>query len=84
MDEALAQYFGEGAEVAQEEAIYPSMPEPIKKCPQCNKDMVLKTKKNGGSVPNLHCTSACPALAGLAGHCHLCQYFRVGLSWLLD
>uniref|UniRef100_A0A8C7C3J3 DNA topoisomerase n=1 Tax=Neovison vison TaxID=452646 RepID=A0A8C7C3J3_NEOVI len=48
LDEALAQYFGEGAEVAQEEAIYPSMPEPIKKCPQCNKDMVLKTKKNGG------------------------------------
>ncbi|XP_032697180.1 DNA topoisomerase 3-alpha isoform X2 [Lontra canadensis] len=54
LDEALAQYFGEGAEVAQEEAIYPSMPEPIKKCPQCNKDMVLKTKKNGGFY--LSCT----------------------------
>nr|XP_025719870.1 DNA topoisomerase 3-alpha [Callorhinus ursinus] len=54
LDEALAQYFGEGAEVAQQEAIYPSMPEPIKKCPQCNKDMVLKTKKNGGFY--LSCT----------------------------
>ncbi|KAI5757530.1 TOP3A [Gulo gulo luscus] len=54
LDEALAQYFGEGAEVVQEEAIYPSMPEPIKKCPQCNKDMVLKTKKNGGFY--LSCT----------------------------
>ncbi|XP_045840542.1 DNA topoisomerase 3-alpha isoform X2 [Meles meles] len=54
LDEALAQYFGEGAEAAQEEAIYPSTPEPIKKCPQCNKDMVLKTKKNGGFY--LSCT----------------------------
>ncbi|XP_017370352.1 DNA topoisomerase 3-alpha isoform X3 [Cebus imitator] len=48
LDEALAQYFGNGTEVAQQEEIYPSMPEPIRKCPQCNKDMVLKTKKNGG------------------------------------
>ncbi|XP_060059192.1 DNA topoisomerase 3-alpha isoform X2 [Erinaceus europaeus] len=48
LDEALSQYFGEGAELAQQEAIYPAMPEPIRKCPQCNKDMVLKTKKNGG------------------------------------
>uniref|UniRef100_A0A7N5KJB3 DNA topoisomerase n=1 Tax=Ailuropoda melanoleuca TaxID=9646 RepID=A0A7N5KJB3_AILME len=54
LDEALAQYFGEGAEVAQQEAIYPSLPEPIRKCPQCNKDMVLKTKKNGGFY--LSCT----------------------------
>uniref|UniRef100_H0X7X3 DNA topoisomerase n=1 Tax=Otolemur garnettii TaxID=30611 RepID=H0X7X3_OTOGA len=48
LDEALAQYFGEGAEVAQQEEIYPTMPEPVRKCPQCNKDMVLKTKKSGG------------------------------------
>ncbi|XP_040308973.1 DNA topoisomerase 3-alpha isoform X1 [Herpailurus yagouaroundi] len=54
LDEALSQYFGEGAEVAQQEAIYPAMPEPIKKCPQCNKDMVLKTKKSGGFY--LSCT----------------------------
>lgn len=86
LDEALAQYFGEGTEVAQQEAIYPSMPEPIRKCPQCNKDMVLKTKKNGGSVPNLKRTSAYPALDGLAGHSlqgpvvsFLCHYLKVGL-----
>ncbi|XP_058559743.1 DNA topoisomerase 3-alpha isoform X1 [Neofelis nebulosa] len=54
LDEALSQYFGEGAEVAQQEAIYPAMPELIKKCPQCNKDMVLKTKKSGGFY--LSCT----------------------------
>uniref|UniRef100_A0A6I8MZG0 DNA topoisomerase n=1 Tax=Ornithorhynchus anatinus TaxID=9258 RepID=A0A6I8MZG0_ORNAN len=48
LDEALSQYFGEAAEVSQQEEIYPAMPVPIRKCPQCNKDMVLKTKKNGG------------------------------------
>lgn len=53
LDEALAQYFGNGTELAQQEEIYPAMPEPIRKCPQCNKDMVLKTKKNGGSVRRL-------------------------------
>ncbi|KAF7478544.1 DNA topoisomerase 3-alpha [Marmota monax] len=54
LDEALSQYFGEGAEVAQQEEIYPAMPEPIQKCPQCNRDMVLKTKKSGGFY--LSCT----------------------------
>ncbi|KAM4844359.1 DNA topoisomerase 3-alpha isoform 2-T2 [Thomomys bottae] len=54
LDEALSQYFGERTEVAQHEEIYPAMPEPIRKCPQCNKDMVLKTKKNGGFY--LSCT----------------------------
>ncbi|XP_004713017.1 DNA topoisomerase 3-alpha isoform X1 [Echinops telfairi] len=48
LDEALSQYFGEGAQLTQQEEIYPAMPEPIRKCPQCNKDMVLKTRKNGG------------------------------------
>ncbi|XP_007939652.1 DNA topoisomerase 3-alpha [Orycteropus afer afer] len=48
LDEALSQYFGEGAEVSQQGEIYPAMPEPIRKCPQCNKDMVLKTRKSGG------------------------------------
>lgn len=64
LDEALAQYFGEGAEVAQQEAIYPRTPEPIRKCPQCNKDVVLKTKKNGGSVPNLRHVSSSPHSLG--------------------
>ncbi|XP_013926805.1 PREDICTED: DNA topoisomerase 3-alpha [Thamnophis sirtalis] len=48
LDEALAQYFGEMAQAAQEEDIYPAMPDPVRKCPQCNSDMILKTKKNGG------------------------------------
>ncbi|XP_070811476.1 DNA topoisomerase 3-alpha isoform X1 [Pituophis catenifer annectens] len=48
LDEALAQYFGEMTQVAQEEDIYPAMPDPVRKCPQCNSDMILKTKKNGG------------------------------------
>ncbi|KAM5263620.1 DNA topoisomerase 3-alpha isoform 2-T2 [Ctenodactylus gundi] len=54
LDEALSQYFGEGAEVPQQEEIYPALPEPIQKCPQCNKDMILKTKKTGGFY--LSCT----------------------------
>uniref|UniRef100_A0A8D0BPZ8 DNA topoisomerase n=1 Tax=Salvator merianae TaxID=96440 RepID=A0A8D0BPZ8_SALMN len=48
LDEALSQYFGEVTHVAQEEEIYPAMPDPVRKCPQCNNDMILKTKKNGG------------------------------------
>ncbi|EHB10639.1 DNA topoisomerase 3-alpha [Heterocephalus glaber] len=55
LDEALSQYFGEGTETPQQEEIYPAMPEPIRKCPQCNKDIVLKTKKSGGFY--LGCTS---------------------------
>lgn len=54
LDEALSQYLGEGTEVAQQEELYPPMPEPVRKCPQCNKDMVLKTKKSGGFY--LSCT----------------------------
>lgn len=54
LDEALSQYLGERTEVAQQEEIYPAMPEPVRKCPQCNKDMVLKTKKSGGFY--LSCT----------------------------
>ncbi|XP_023555904.1 DNA topoisomerase 3-alpha isoform X1 [Octodon degus] len=54
LDEALSQYFGEGAETPQQEEVYPAMPEPIQKCPQCNKDIVLKTKKSGGFY--LSCT----------------------------
>lgn len=48
LDEALSQYFGEGTETPQQEDIYPALPEPIRKCPQCDKDIVLKTKKSGG------------------------------------
>uniref|UniRef100_A0A669QA73 DNA topoisomerase n=1 Tax=Phasianus colchicus TaxID=9054 RepID=A0A669QA73_PHACC len=48
LDQALAQYFGEGTEIAEQEEVYPAMPVSIRKCPHCNNDMVLKTKKNGG------------------------------------
>ncbi|KAM9098574.1 DNA topoisomerase 3-alpha [Sarcophilus harrisii] len=48
LDEALSQYFGEMATAVEQEELYPAMPETIRKCPQCNKDMVLKRKKNGG------------------------------------
>ncbi|XP_032472470.1 DNA topoisomerase 3-alpha isoform X2 [Phocoena sinus] len=54
LDEALSQYFGAGVELAQQEAIFPAVPEPVRKCPQCGKDMVLKTRKSGGFY--LSCT----------------------------
>ncbi|XP_048349631.1 DNA topoisomerase 3-alpha isoform X2 [Sphaerodactylus townsendi] len=53
LDEALSQYFGEATHAAQEE-MYPAMPDPVRKCPLCRSDMVLKTKKNGGFY--LSCT----------------------------
>lgn len=58
LDEALAQYFGEMTQVAQVEDIYPAMPDPVRKCPQCSSDMILKTKKNGGCVGMLPGTRA--------------------------
>uniref|UniRef100_A0A8D0L3H9 DNA topoisomerase n=1 Tax=Sphenodon punctatus TaxID=8508 RepID=A0A8D0L3H9_SPHPU len=48
LDEALSQYFGEVTQVAPQEEMYPATPIPIRKCPHCNNDMVLKSKKNGG------------------------------------
>ncbi|KAJ6655917.1 hypothetical protein lerEdw1_004502 [Lerista edwardsae] len=48
LDEALSQYFGEVMPLAQEDDIYPAMPDPVRKCPQCASDMVLKTRKAGG------------------------------------
>ncbi|XP_061849050.1 DNA topoisomerase 3-alpha isoform X1 [Colius striatus] len=54
LDQALAQYFGEATEIAEQEEVYPAMPVPVRKCPQCNNDMVLKTRKNGGFY--LSCT----------------------------
>ncbi|XP_070629274.1 DNA topoisomerase 3-alpha isoform X2 [Bos indicus] len=47
LDEALSQYFGAATEVAPQDAL-PAVPEPIRKCPQCSRDMVLKTRKSGG------------------------------------
>uniref|UniRef100_A0A8C2XUA3 DNA topoisomerase n=1 Tax=Capra hircus TaxID=9925 RepID=A0A8C2XUA3_CAPHI len=53
LDEALSQYFGAAAEVAPQEAL-PAVSEPIRRCPQCGRDMVLKTRKSGGFY--LSCT----------------------------
>ncbi|NXP60465.1 TOP3A topoisomerase, partial [Chloropsis cyanopogon] len=48
LDQALAQYLGEAAEVPEQDEVYPAMPVSVRKCPQCSSDMVLKTRKNGG------------------------------------
>ncbi|XP_037663946.1 DNA topoisomerase 3-alpha isoform X2 [Choloepus didactylus] len=54
LDEALSQYFGEGVQVAQPEEVHPTQPQPIRKCPQCGRAMVLRTRKSGGYY--LSCT----------------------------
>ncbi|XP_068002650.1 DNA topoisomerase 3-alpha isoform X2 [Melanerpes formicivorus] len=54
LDQALAQYFGEAAEIVEQEEVYPATPAAVRKCPQCNSDMVLKSKKSGGFY--LSCT----------------------------
>ncbi|XP_043945526.1 DNA topoisomerase 3-alpha isoform X2 [Protopterus annectens] len=49
LDEALAQYFGEVTEISQEEQeAQMEMFLPVRKCPNCNRDMVLKKRKEGG------------------------------------
>ncbi|KAM4697714.1 DNA topoisomerase 3-alpha [Rhinophrynus dorsalis] len=48
LDQALSQYFGQAAEPVELPEIYAETPLPVRKCPQCNKDMVLKTKRDGG------------------------------------
>ncbi|KAJ8345175.1 hypothetical protein SKAU_G00293680 [Synaphobranchus kaupii] len=47
LDEALSTYLGEAQEYTAQEEVQMEMPMPIRKCPQCNRDMVLKTKKDG-------------------------------------
>ncbi|CAJ0915088.1 unnamed protein product [Ranitomeya imitator] len=48
LDEALSQYFGQAAQPVEQQEIYAETPLPVRKCPQCNRDMVLKTKRDGG------------------------------------
>lgn len=62
LDQALAQYLGEAAEIPEQDEVYPAMPVSVRKCPQCNSDMVLKTRKNGGLV-------AFPLVASCVGLC---------------
>ncbi|XP_059509987.1 DNA topoisomerase 3-alpha isoform X2 [Stegostoma tigrinum] len=48
LDEALSHYFGEVAEATQSEEFVMEISQPVRKCPQCGRDMVLKPKKDGG------------------------------------
>ncbi|XP_058851749.1 DNA topoisomerase 3-alpha isoform X1 [Acipenser ruthenus] len=47
LDQALSSYFGEAREFTQQEEIQMEIPLPIRKCPQCSRDMALKRKKDG-------------------------------------
>ncbi|XP_072337326.1 DNA topoisomerase 3-alpha isoform X3 [Scyliorhinus torazame] len=54
LDEALSHYFGNVTEMTQSEELLMEISEPVRKCPQCGWDMVLKSKKHGGFY--LSCT----------------------------
>ncbi|XP_033734544.1 DNA topoisomerase 3-alpha-like isoform X2 [Pecten maximus] len=47
IDEALAKYLGEAQPMPAEHALETLASSPIKKCPNCGQDMMLKTKKDG-------------------------------------
>ncbi|KAK6171091.1 hypothetical protein SNE40_019350 [Patella caerulea] len=47
LDEALAQYLGEARPFTAAQAPMPEIQPRVKTCPNCNQDMVLKTKKDG-------------------------------------
>ncbi|XP_069123502.1 DNA topoisomerase 3-alpha-like [Argopecten irradians] len=49
IDEALSKYLGEAQPMPAEHALETLATSPIKKCPNCGQDMVLKTKKDGKS-----------------------------------
>lgn len=46
LDEALSNYLGPAQEIAEQEQVELEIPLPVRKCPQCNRDMVLKKKKD--------------------------------------
>ncbi|KAG9343025.1 hypothetical protein JZ751_015243 [Albula glossodonta] len=46
LDEALSTYLGEAQEYTGQEEVEMEIPQPVRKCPQCNRDMVLKKKKD--------------------------------------
>uniref|UniRef100_UPI00398EE5A6 DNA topoisomerase 3-alpha n=1 Tax=Pristiophorus japonicus TaxID=55135 RepID=UPI00398EE5A6 len=48
LDEALSHYFGEVIETPQAKELLMEVSEPVRKCPQCGRDMVLKPRKGGG------------------------------------
>ncbi|KAF5899285.1 DNA topoisomerase 3-alpha [Clarias magur] len=45
LDEALSNYLGQAQEYTEQEEQELEMPLPVRKCPQCSRDMVLKKKK---------------------------------------
>uniref|UniRef100_A0AAY4BQY9 DNA topoisomerase n=1 Tax=Denticeps clupeoides TaxID=299321 RepID=A0AAY4BQY9_9TELE len=47
LDEALSNYLGQAQEYTEQVEQELEMPMPVRKCPQCKRDMVLKTKKDG-------------------------------------
>ncbi|XP_017309955.1 DNA topoisomerase 3-alpha isoform X1 [Ictalurus punctatus] len=46
LDEALSNYLGQAQEYTEQEEQELEMPLPVRKCPQCGRDMVLKKKKD--------------------------------------
>ncbi|KAI7803718.1 putative DNA topoisomerase 3-alpha [Triplophysa rosa] len=46
LDEALSNYLGPAQEFTEQEQEQLEIPLPVRKCPQCNRDMVLKKKKD--------------------------------------
>lgn len=47
LDEALSPYLGTAQEFTEEQQQEMEIPLPIRKCPQCGRDMVLKKKREG-------------------------------------
>uniref|UniRef100_A0A3Q1GMZ7 DNA topoisomerase n=2 Tax=Acanthochromis polyacanthus TaxID=80966 RepID=A0A3Q1GMZ7_9TELE len=49
LDEALSPYLGAAQEIAEEQEHDIELPLPVRKCPSCGRDMVLKRKREGNS-----------------------------------
>uniref|UniRef100_A0A3Q2PYL7 DNA topoisomerase n=1 Tax=Fundulus heteroclitus TaxID=8078 RepID=A0A3Q2PYL7_FUNHE len=49
LDEALSSYLGPAQEILEAEQQDMEMPLPVRKCPSCGRDMVLKKKREGNS-----------------------------------
>lgn len=47
LDEALSPYLGTAQEFTEEQQQDMEIPLPVRKCPQCGRDMVLKKKREG-------------------------------------
>lgn len=47
LDEALSPYLGTAQEITEEQQQDMEIPLPVRKCPNCGRDMVLKKKREG-------------------------------------